>query len=158
LNDLRLKNQPRRPNASLGPQGQKCQRTKRPNPAPATTLTRLGVNRLPSMRRRDAGRRQCRRRRDAAGGELYGYHSTHTMPNDDCLSDIKLVAKIGQIFRILFDGGVFSRSTAQRVAILPSRGTRGSALRGSCWMPLEGIVRLVRLGFSRYSNNNLTSQ
>ena len=22
---------------------------------------------------------------DAAGGELYGYHSTHTMPNDDCL-------------------------------------------------------------------------
>jgi hypothetical protein len=96
--------------------------------------------------------------RDAAGGELYGYHSTYTMPNDDCLLDIKLVANIGQIFRILFDGGVFSRSTAQRVAILPSRGTRGSVLRGSCWMPLEGIVRLVRLGFSRYSNNNLTSQ
>ncbi len=34
------------------------------------------------------------------------------MPNDDCLLDIKLVAKIGQIFRILFDGAVFLRSTA----------------------------------------------
>jgi hypothetical protein len=50
------------------------------------------------------------------------------MPNDDCLLDIKLVANIGQIFCIFFDGGVFSRSTAQRAVILPSRGTRGSAL------------------------------
>jgi hypothetical protein len=46
------------------------------------------------------------------GGELYGYHSTHAMPNDDGLLDTKLIANIDQIFRILFDGGVFSRSTA----------------------------------------------
>ena len=51
---------------------------------------------------------------------------------------------------------------AERAGITPTgyeyREYKDWRWRGSCWMPLEGIVRLERLGFSRYSNNNLTSR